>query len=97
MRKADLLKMIDTCVELCQEEQKAGYPGEATEVQVEKTILPEMNELKKCIICDEIPKERYILSFWSAFKCWDWDMRNASKLYLSLLALDEAYRDFKAE
>lgn len=95
MQKDSLLKKIEVCVELCKEEQQAGYLGEATKAQVEEVILPEMDELKKRIESNQLPTERHLVSFWSAFKCWDWDMRNASRLYISLLELDKAYRDYE--
>lgn len=71
--------------------------GEATKAQIEEVILPEMDELKSALDGNQLPTERHLVSFWSAFKCWDWNMRNASRLYTALLELDMVYRDYKGD
>ena len=96
MKQSDLLEMIDHCIILCEKEKAAGYPGEATQVQVEQYILPELYELKQKLIDRNIPSnrsQRYLLAFGSAFKVWGWSMQDATELYLSLLHLHDAYQD----
>lgn len=95
MSKDSLLELINKCVDLCKEEQNSGYVGEATRFQVEEVILPDMEQIRQCIISGNIPKDRHVTSFWTAFKCWDWDMFNATELYLTLQKLDAAYRAYQ--
>ena len=94
MNKEDLLQMINRVVLLCKEQQALGYPGEATKVQIDDYILPEMKRLEQIILLDNIHEDRFVNSFGLAFRCWNWDMNDASKLYLALLKLHEAYLNF---
>lgn len=95
MKKVELLKMIDECISLCKKEETTGYQGEATQMQIERFILPEMYELKYKVMSGNVPNnrnDRYILAFGSAFKVWGWDMENPTDLYLALLHLHTAYQ-----
>lgn len=94
MTKDKLLELINKCVGLCREEKNSGYAGEATKFQVEEVILPDMEHMKQCIVSNTIPEDRHVTSFWTAFKCWNWDMHNATELYLTLQELDKAYREY---
>ncbi len=99
MRQADLLEMVDRCIALCREEKAAGYPGEATREQVEQYVLPELYELRQKVAGRDIPSDRsqrYLTAFGYAFKCWDWNMREATELYNALAQLHNAYRDCAA-
>lgn len=91
MNKDNVLDLIKKVTILCEKQKALGYPGEATQMQVEEYILPEMKELEQKILQDDIPENRYVNSFGNAFKCWNWDMRAASELYLALLELHQAY------
>lgn len=94
MVNEELLTMTQECITLCEQEGETGYQGEATQEQVEKYILPELYELQRKIIENDLPikqSERYLTAFGYAFKVWNWRMENASKLYLALLKLHTAY------
>lgn len=92
MKCAELLPLIERCIALCEAEKVSGYSGEATQEQVEVYILPELNELKQKLLSEDLPRDRYLNSFGYAFRYWNWDMNNASELYLSLLSLHNAYQ-----
>lgn len=76
------------------EERKKGIVGEATISQLEKTIIPELEEMKLLIKGSQLPlrNERYLLSFANAFKVWGWDMQYPTELFILLLKLNETYK-----
>lgn len=89
----DFIKLVDECIALCEEQRKCGFSGEATQLQIDGTILPEMALLKQQAAEDKIPPgTRFINSFANAFKAWDWNLQNPSKLMLALVKLNDAYK-----
>ena len=66
--------------------QKEGKIVESSSEQREYII----RELQKMREDDEaISKKKYLDSFAMAFKCWEWDMQDASKLYRLLVKLND--------
>lgn len=98
MKRSELLAMIDRCLELCEEEKAAGYPGEATRDQVEGCVIPDLRSFRKKVVAgDDFPKDpvdRWLASFANAFKAWNWNMNDPTKLYIALTRLHNAYRTY---
>ena len=74
--------------------RKNGMPGESTVEQLEEIIIPELEKLSKMDYSNLPPiEDRYLISFAYAFKVWEWSMKNASKLYILLVTLNDEYKD----
>lgn len=96
MKQSDLLEMIDHCIALCEREKAAGYPGEATQFQIEEVILPNLYELRQTAADRNIPSDssqRYLLAFGYVFRVWEWHTEGTSELFAALSRLHYAYRD----
>lgn len=89
-----LLKIIDLCnIELGR--RKKGIYGESTEEQLEKFILPELNQLLKMVNKYQLPPkgERYLNSFACAFTIWGWDMQKPTEIFILLTELNNEYKN----
>ena len=95
--KLDQFKMLlDAAIAECMHEiklRKTGIPGEATLLQLNEVVLPELLSLKRKER-EDLPakKDRWLTSFGEAFFEWGWDMHHPTRLYLLLLELDTAYK-----
>lgn len=93
MGNEKLLRLIEVCVDLCKREKNSGYCGEVTQEQVEKYILPELDELKREVVCNNLPNDRYLLAFGYAFRVWEWHTESSSELFSALQNLHNAYKE----
>lgn len=77
------------------EERYKGIEGESTIEQLKDVIIPEMETIIKLVENNNLPskEKRYITSFALAFKVWGWDMKKPSLLYISLLKLNDEYKN----
>jgi len=92
----DFKKNIDICITLFKKElhnRKKGVEGESSIEQIEKIILPELNQLLEKIEKGKLPpqSERYLISFANAFKVWGWNMQQPTELFIRLLQLNDYY------
>lgn len=98
MKRVVLLELIDWCLELCEEEKAAGYPGEATKDQVEGCVIPDLLSFRQKVVDGDVfpkdPVDRWLVSFANAFKAWNWNMNDPTKLYIALARLHNAYRTY---
>jgi hypothetical protein len=93
----DFKKDVKEIISICQEDLQALSNGEkrqATNVQIEGTIIPEMNKLLQMIEKNEIPdkNQRWILSAAYITRGWNWDIWSEDKLNQKLPRLDDKYR-----
>ncbi|NLD48269.1 MAG: hypothetical protein GX660_13930 [Clostridiaceae bacterium] len=94
---ADFTKDIEKILSICQEDLRdisMGKKKQATADQIEKTIIPEMNNLLKMIEKGEIPpkEQRWITSSAYITRGWNWDIWSKDKLNILLPELDDKYR-----
>ncbi len=90
-------KILKT-IKLCNDElanRKNGVPGESTEEQLEKCILPELTQLLERIYSNQIPakEQRYLNSFANAFTVWGWNMQEPTELFVLLTELNNEYKN----
>ncbi len=87
---------VDDCINFCYKclERNGAYKNIEEQNQIKEVILPELIELKKVNKYTVLPPtdRRYIESFAYAFKVWNWDMRNPSKLYKKLIKINNLYK-----
>ena len=74
-------------------DRKNGIPGEGTEEQLEKEIIPELKRILACVNNYDIPEksQRYFHSLENARAIWGWNMRNPTEICKLLIELDERY------
>jgi hypothetical protein len=102
MKKTNTFReSILECIEICNEEVKLrneGIEGESTILQIQGTIIPELNHLLELVDAGNFPpkKERYLTSYANAlFMTWDWDKSltaKPNKLFDKLSELDKQYK-----
>ena len=88
----DLMKAIKVFeAELA--DRKKGIPGESTEEQLEKEIIPELKRVLANVNNSDIPDkaQRYLKSLENARTTWGWDMQNPTKICKLLTELDDRY------
>ena len=91
--RAHIDNLIFSIIEEINAEDKRQKEGESVEStsQQREYIMREMQELRED---DEaISKKKYSDSFAMAFKCWEWDMQAATKLYILLVKLNDALKE----
>lgn len=98
----EFIKKILKTIEICNDElanRKKGVLGESTEEQLEKCILPELNQLLERICNNQFPAEeqRYLNSFANAFTVWGWDMQEPTELFVLLTELNNEYKHIKIQ
>lgn len=89
-------------IELCSNElryRKEGILGESTEEQLEKTILPELNQLLELIDNNQLPSKqhRYLNSFANAFTVWGWNMQTPTEIFVLLTELNNEYKELSTD
>lgn len=97
--KIDKLKQeVLECIELCKmelENRRNGIEGESTIEQLEEIIIPDLSEFLIKLENKDIStkkEDRYLVSFWYAFKEWGWNMDNATELYKKLTDIHHGYQ-----
>lgn len=94
-----LKKEILEGIELSRRElknRKNGIEGESTIEQLEKVIIPDLEDILLKLDNKIIPKkrvDRYSLAYGNALKMWDWDMERATELYKKLTDIHHDYQD----
>lgn len=73
--------------------RKGGIPGESTEEQLEKVLIPELKRVLTKVNNNEIPEkeQRYFQSLKDAQTLWGWDMENPTEIGKLLIKLDDQY------
>lgn len=74
-------------------DRKKGIPGESTEEQLEKIIIPELKRVLAKVNNTEIPdkEHRCLRSLTDASTLWGWNMENPTEICKLLIKLNEQY------
>lgn len=91
--KNKIIKAITICnIELTN--RRNNIQGESTKEQLEKVIIPELNQLLEVINAQILPpkEQRFLNSFANAFSVWGWNMQNPTKLFVLLTELNNEYK-----
>lgn len=92
--KNKVLKAIDLCnAELV--DRKSGIEGESTIEQLEKVIIPELEQILDMIDKQQLPpkEKRYLNGFANAFTVWGWNMQNPTEIFVLITELNDMYKD----